>query len=130
MLKRDGKPAQNSGETKDQPFEFRENQRVNMQIDQYIKDNPDHWKVIKAMPRERLERHAVWQQIRHNMRKERLDNGLLRKIEENPELKRDYETLLKHLPEDQRERAKVSIARTLVLAKSRGQRQTKNAVGV
>jgi hypothetical protein len=132
MLKKDGKSAQNNGENK--PFELRENPRINAQIDQYIKDNSDHWKAIQAMPRDRLERHAVWQQIRYNTRRERLDNGLLRKVEENPELKRDYENLLKHVPEDQRERAKVSIARTLVLSNSRGQRQQqpppKNAVGV
>lgn len=112
------------------PFEYRENDRINAQIDSYIKENPKHWESIKAMPRERLERHAVWQQLRFNNRKERLDNGLLRKIEENPDLKQDFEKLLERVPEGQRERARVSIARTLVLSQSRSQRQPKNAVGV
>jgi hypothetical protein len=57
--------------------------------------------------------------------KQKMDNGLLRKVEGNPDLKRDYENLLKHVPEDQRERAKVSIARTLVLSQSRGERREK-----
>ena len=88
-----------------------------------------HWDLIKAMPRERLERTVVWQQVRSNTRKQKLDGGLLRKVEENPDLKRHYENLLKHVPEDQRDRAKVSIARTLVLSQSRGEKQ-KTGVGV
>jgi hypothetical protein len=135
MLKRNGKPVtegaaeQNGNGTASEPLEYRENDRINAQIDAYIKENPKHWDSIKAMPRERLERTVVWQQLRYNNRKQKLDNGLLRKVEDNPELKRDYETLLKHVPEGQRDRARVSIARTLVLSQSRGERQ-KNGVGV
>jgi hypothetical protein len=134
MLKRNGRPvgadvAESNG-ADNAPFEYRENDRINAQIDSYIKQNPKHWDAIKAMPRERLERHAVWQQIRFNTRKERLDNGLLRRIEENPDLKQDFEKLLERVPEGQRDRARVSIARTLVLSQSRSQRQPKNGVGV
>src|SRR3954468_2951849 len=68
MLKRNGRPvgadvAESNG-ADNAPFEYRENDRINAQIDSYIKQNPKHWDAIKAMPRERLERHAVWQQIR------------------------------------------------------------------
>lgn len=135
MLKRNGKPvAENAAEqsgngTTNESFEYRENDRINAQIDAYIKENPQHWDRIKAMPRERLERTVVWQQIRYNNRRQKLDNGLLRKVEDNPELKSAYENLLKHVPEGQRERARVSIARTLVLSQSRSERQ-KNAVAV
>ena len=97
MLKRNGKPvAENAAEQNGaaNTFEFRENDRINAQINGYIKENPKHWEVIKAMPRERLERHVVFQQLRFNARKEKLDNGLLRKIEANPELKQDFEKLL------------------------------------
>jgi len=34
----------------------------------------------------------------------------MRKLDQNPELKQAYETLVKHLPEDQREKTMVSIA--------------------
>lgn len=135
MLKRNGKPtAENeterngNGSTTESP-EYRENERINAQIDGYIKENPQHWERIKAMPRERLERTVVWQQLRYNNRKQKLDNGLLRKVEDNPELKKDYENLLKHVPEGERERARVSIARTLVLSQSRSERP-KNAMAV
>ena len=135
MLKRDGKPlrpdsleqqnaAGASGVADGEGPTFRENDRINAQIDGYIKENPKHWELIKSMPRERLERTIVWQQIRFNTRKQKLDSGLLRKVEANPDLKRDYENLLRHVPEAQRERAKVSIARTLVLSQSRSERRT------
>lgn len=135
MLKRNGKPtAENeterngNGSATESP-EYRENERINAQIDGYIKENPQHWERIKAMPRERLERTVVWQQLRYNNRKQKLDNGLLRKVEDNPDLKKDYENLLKHVPEGERERARVSIARTLVLSQSRSERP-KNAMAV
>lgn len=140
MLKRDGKPIRPEGAESNgngngngngnEPFEFRENDRINAQIDTYIKENPKHWELIKAMPRERLERTVAWQQIRFDTRKQKLDDGLLRKVEGNPELKRDYENLLKHVPEGQRDRAKVSIARTILLSQTRAERQSKSAVSV
>src|SRR3954464_11426230 len=104
MLKRNGRPvaegaAEQNG-TANEGFEYRENDRINAQIDGYIKENPKHWDHIKAMPRERLERTVVWQQLRYNNRKQKLDNGLLRKVEDNPELKSAYDSLLKHVPED------------------------------
>ena len=95
-----------------------------MAVAAYIKANPKQWAFLKSLPRERLERAVVWEKIRNNEQRHKLDNGLLRKIEQNPALKKDYEALLKHIPEDQQERAKVAIARTLVLSQSRGQRQT------
>src|SRR5687767_8489247 len=97
MLKRNGKPVDSTEQNgaSNEPLEFRENDRINAQIDGYIKENSRHWNLIKSMPRERLERTVVWQQLRFNSRKEKMDNGLLRKVEENPELKRDYENLRK-----------------------------------
>jgi len=113
-----------------EPLEFRENPRVNAQIDDYVRQNPKRWEFIKSMPRERLERTVVLQQIRASERQQKLTGGLLRKIEENPALKRDYEALLKHVPEGQRERAKTNIARTLVLSQSRAEKQSAAAVSV
>lgn len=123
-----GAPPSN-GEDRE-PFEFRENPRVNAQIDEYIKQNPKRWAFIKSMSRERLERAHVWQQIRSSERQQRLTNGLLRRIDENPALKSAYDNLLQHIPEEQRERAKASIARTLVLSQSRAQKQSARTVAV
>jgi hypothetical protein len=125
-----GNGATESNGGSNTPLEFRENPRVNAQIDEHIEQNPKRWEFIKTMPRERLERALVWEQMRTRERQQKLNGGLLRKIEENPALKNDYETLLKHVPENQRERAKVDIARTLILSQSRAQRQSTNGVKV
>ncbi len=126
-LKRNGSAVENgaaeqNGESNGS-FEFRENPRINGQIDGYIKANPKRWEFVKSMSRERLERAYVWQQIRSNERQQKMNGGMFRKIEDNPALKDAYDNLIQQIPEGQRERAKVSIARTLVLSQSRGQKQ-------
>jgi hypothetical protein len=62
------------------------------------------------MPRERLERALVLSEVNKLDRQQKMKDGILRKLEQNPELKQAYETLVKHLPEDQREKVMVSIA--------------------
>jgi hypothetical protein len=125
-LKRNGSVENGAGEhngENSESFEFRENPRVNAQIDGYIKQNPKRWAFIKSMSRERLERAHVWQQIRSNERQQKMNGGLLRRIEDNPALKDAYDNLIQQIPEGQRERAKVSIARTLVFSQSREQKR-------
>jgi hypothetical protein len=62
------------------------------------------------MPRERLERALVLSEVNKLDRQQKMKEGILRKLEQNPELKQAYETLVKNLPEDQREKVMVSIA--------------------
>jgi hypothetical protein len=108
-----------------QPGQFRDNPKVNARIDEYIKNNPKHWDYIKAMPRERLERALVLSEVNKLDRQQKMKDGILRKLEQDPELKQAYETLVKNLPEDQREKAMVSIAsRTM---RSITPRQTQSA---
>ncbi len=113
-----------------EPFEIKENPRVNAQIDDYIKQNPKRWEFIKALPRERLERALVLEKMRSDNQRQKLNHGLFRKVDENPAFKKDCDALLKHYPENQREQVKVNIARDYVLTQSREQRQSRNAVGV
>jgi hypothetical protein len=113
----------------DRPFEIKENPRVNAQIDGYIKANPKQMAFLKSLSRERLERAVVWEKIRHNEQQQKLNGGLFKRIEQNPAMKKDYDALMKHVPENERERVSVQIARTLVFSQSRGQRQSANAVG-
>lgn len=126
-LKRNGSVENGAAEqngSNGESFEFRENPRINAQIDGYIKQNPKRWAFIKSMSRERLERAYVWQQVRSQEKQQKLNGGLLRRIEENPALKSAYDNLLAQIPEGQRERARVSIARTLVFSQTRSQRQS------
>jgi hypothetical protein len=134
-LKRTESPVGNAvaplnGEGRE-PFELRENPRVNAQIDDYIKQNSKRWDFIKSMPRERLERALVWEKVRFGERQQKLNSGLFRRMEANPALKKAYDALMAQLPEAERQQAGTRIARTLVFSQSRAQRQnTKAAVNV
>jgi hypothetical protein len=112
---------------------FRTNPEVDTKIDAYIKDNPKYWAYVQAMPRERLERTVVLNEVRELDRQQRMREGLMKRIDSNPALKNAYETLVKDLPEDQKEGVIAQIARSTrrAVARSQGRQQTKTeAVGV
>jgi hypothetical protein len=116
----------------DQPT-FRTNPEVDAKIDAYIKDNPKYWAYVQAMPRERLERTVVLNEVRELDRQQRIREGVLKQINRNPDLKRAYDLLVKDLPEDQKEGVIAQLARSTrrAVARSHGQQQTKGeAVGV
>ena len=116
----------------DQPT-FRSNPEVDAKIDAYIKDNPKYWAYVQAMPRERLERTVVLNEVRELDRQQRMREGLMKRISTNPSLKNAYDTLVKDLPEDQKESVIAQIARSTrrAVARSQGQQQTRGeAVGV
>lgn len=109
---------------------FRDNPQINAKIDDYIKNNPKHWEYIQSMPRERMERAMVLHEVQKNERQQKLDQGILRKLERDPELKQTYENLVKDLPEDQREKAMVSIASRTMRDIASRQSRTEGAVKV
>ncbi len=114
-LKRTDKPNNNGApaEAQETP-QYRNNVAVDAKIDSYIKANPKDWAYIQGLPRERLERAMVLQNVNKLERRERVRTAVMRKLDDNPELKEAYRTLVKHLPADQQERAMTSIAaRTL-----------------
>src|SRR5207244_10593009 len=86
----------------DQPT-FRNNPEVDAKIDSYIKENPKYWTYVQSMPRERLERTVVLNEVRELDRQQRMRDGIMKRINANPEMKRAYETLVKNVPEEQRE---------------------------
>ena len=112
---------------------FRTNPQVDAKIDTYIKENPKYWAYVQAMPRERLERTVVLNEVRELDRQQRIRDGVMKKIDANPALKRAYETLVKDLPEDQKDNVMAQLARTTrrAVARSQGQQQQKpEGVGV
>ena len=116
----------------DQPT-FRSNPEVDAKIDAYIKDNPKYWAYVQAMPRERLERTVVLNEVRELDRQQRMREGLIKRITVNPALKNAYDTLVKDLPDDQKESVIAQIARSTrrAVARSQGQQQTRGeGVGV
>jgi hypothetical protein len=110
----------------DQPT-FRSNPEVDAKIDAYIRDNPKYWSYVQAMPRDRLERTVVLNEVRELDRQQRIREGLLKQINRNPEMKRAYDLLVKDLPEDQKEGVIAQIGRTArrAVARVQGQQQTR-----
>ncbi|MCI0540827.1 MAG: hypothetical protein L0Z50_36975 [Verrucomicrobiales bacterium] len=78
-------------------------------------------------------RMLVLNEVNNYERRQKMNNGILKKLDENPEAKAAYETLVKSLPEDQRERAMISVARQTMRITAPRQTQAKAqapAVGV
>jgi hypothetical protein len=110
------------------PQKFRENAEVNAKIDGYIQKNPKEWAYIQSMPRERLERSLVLQSVQKLERKEKMRVGILKKLDENPELKEAYRNLVKNLPAEQQEKAMASLAmRTMRTVAPPAQQQMQGA---
>jgi hypothetical protein len=107
---------------------LRDNPEINAKIDAYIKANPKEWAYIQGLPRERLERTVVLQNVNKIERRERIRTAVLKKLDENPELKEAYRTLVKDLPAEQQEKAMASIAtRTMRSITPRQQTQSAGA---
>ena len=93
------------------PVQYRENPRTNEKIDAWIKANPDQFKFFDELPHERAVRKLVLNEVQKYERMQKMNSGIVQKLDNDPEAKQAFETLLKRLPEDQRERATASIAR-------------------
>lgn len=125
-------PAGASSATGEPPT-YRTNPEVEAKIDAYIKDNPKHWTYLQGMPRERLERTVVLDEVRQLERQQRMRDGMLKRINADPKLKQAYEILVKNVPEDQREEVMTQMERQKqrTVSRSQAQQQTKGvAVGV
>ena len=64
-------------------------------IDAYIKENPKYWNYLQAMPRDRLERTVVLNEVRQIERQQRMREGIMKRINDDPKLKSAYELLVK-----------------------------------
>lgn len=106
---------------------FRDNAEINAKIDSYIQDNQKYWQYVQNLPRERLERAMVLTKVQQQERQQKLDQGVLRKIEGDPELKQSLNALVKDLPEEQKQSALVrmgsKVLRDIGFYKSRTQQQ-------
>jgi len=125
-----GGPTSSNAAPGDQPT-FRNNPEVDAKIDGYIKENPKYWAYVQGMPRELLERTLVLNEVRELDRQQRMRDGIMKRINANPEMKRAYETLVKNVPEDQRETVITQLARQTRRAETRAQgQQQKKGEGV
>ena len=113
MIKGRQKPNENGAAANEQPGQpqFKENPEVNAKIDDYIKNNPKHWDYIQSMPSDRMARALVLNEVQKNERNQKMGAAILRKLDENPEIKASIANIVKAMPEDQRERATIALAR-------------------
>lgn len=115
-----------SGDAAGEP-KYRDNVEINAKIDAYIQANPKEWGYIQGLPRERLERMLVLQQVNKLDRRERIRASVMKQLEANPELKEAYKKLVKNLPAEQQERAMLSIASRTLRTVTPRQEQGKGA---
>jgi len=118
-----GAPGANAPQ---EPPTYRTNPEVEAKIDAYIKENPKYWNYLQAMPRERLERTVVLNEVRQLDRQQRMRDGIMKRISADPKLKQAYEILVKDVPEEQREEVMTQMARQKqrTVARSQTQQQT------
>ncbi len=117
-LKRTEKNTNGNGAGANEPGadspKYRDNVEINAKIDAYIQANPKEWNYIQGLPRERLERMLVLQNVNKIERRERIRASVTKQLNANPELKEAYRKLVKNLPAEQQEKAMATIAaRTL-----------------
>ena len=124
MLKGKPKPEPDAaGNEGTQQPQFKENAQVNARIDEYITNNPKQWTFIQSMTPERMARALVLNQIQKEDRTQKMQAGIMRKLDENPEMKQSIQTMVKNLPEDQQEKIMANIAMRTQRTVSRGQEQ-------
>ena len=103
----------------------RTNPETEGKINDWIKANPKNWEYIQAMPRDRLERTVVLNEVRQLDRRQYVDTGVLQNIKNNPDLKAAYDVLLKDVPEEKRDEVILNMEREKWLnKKNQSQPQT------
>lgn len=105
----------------------RTNPEAETKINEWINANPKNWEYLQAMPRDRLERTVVLNEVRQLERRQYVDTGVLQNIKNNPDLKAAYDVLLKDVPEEKRDEVILGMEREKWLnkkAQSQPQTQT------
>jgi len=113
MIRRSKDNDETTAQGESQAPAYRDNAEINAKIDAHIAQNPKRWEYVQSMPRERLERAVILSDVQKAEQQQKMANGVMKKLERDPELKKTYENLVAHLPENEREKAIVSIARTM-----------------
>lgn len=129
-LKRSDKNTNGNGASADAARhspKLRDNVEINAKVDGYIQANPKEWSYIQGLPRERLERMLVLQNVNKLERRKRVRASVMKQLEANPELKEAYKKLVKNLPAEQQERAMMAIAARTLRTVTPRQQQSQGA---
>lgn len=110
--------------------QYRVNPKTDEKIDAWIKANPDGFKFFDELPHERAVRKLVLNEVEKYERLQKMNAGIMQKLENDPEAKQAYETLLSRVPEADRERATASVARHVFRLGSRKEQNQSTSAGV
>jgi hypothetical protein len=123
---KDTDTAQTAGDA----VQYRVNPKTDEKIDAWIKANPDGFKFFDELPHERAVRKLVLNEVEKYERLQKMNAGIMQKLENDPEAKQAYETLLSRVPEADRERATASVARHVFRLGSRKEQNQSTGAGV
>ena len=131
MLKGRSKPEDGGAASaaESQP-QFKENPQVNAKIDDYIRANPKHWEYIQTMTPERMARALVLNEVQKQDRQQKMQAGVMKKLDQNPEMKKALQAAVKDVPEDQREKVMTSMAMRAMRSMKPPENQQAPAQGV
>ncbi len=107
-----------------EPQNYSVNPEMDAKIDNWIKQNPKGWDYIKAMPRDRLERTVVLNDVRKIEARQRFETGLMQEINNDPVRRQAYDVLTKDMPEEKREEVILGMERQKRRANQQAQSQS------
>jgi hypothetical protein len=98
-------PAGDNGATaSNEPRTYRTNPETETKIDNWIKDNQKDWDYIKALPVDRLRRTLVLNDIRKTEAIGRIDQEILKAVNDDPKRRESYDVLTEGMTQEQREK--------------------------
>jgi hypothetical protein len=93
----------NGATAPNEPRNYRTNPETEARIDDWIQQYPKDWKYIMDMPVERLRRSIVLNDIRKTDAIERIDEEILKKVNDDPKRKQSYEVQTEGMTPQQRD---------------------------
>jgi hypothetical protein len=95
-------PTGANGATASNEPNYRINPELEGKIDDWIKENPKDWKYITDMPIDRLRRTVVLNDIRKTEARERIDEDILKSVNNDTKRRESYDVLTEGMSEEQR----------------------------
>jgi hypothetical protein len=107
-----------------EPPTYRINPETEAKIDDWIKNNEKGWNYIKTMPRDRLERTVVLNDVRRLEARTRIDGEIMTTINNDPTRKQAYEMLTQDMSQEQRDEFILKMEREKRRTTQQSQSQT------
>lgn len=104
-------PKKSKTSATSEPVQYRENQRTNEKIDEWIRRNPDQFKFFDEMPHDRAVRKLILNEIEKYERFQKSKSYNQQKMDGDSELKQACEVIMSRVPETERDRVAANIAR-------------------